>query len=88
MALQFKALVQGDHLSLTLELCKGRGVGGEAGLFFFCLFFCFFKDRVSLCSSVLPGTHYVCQAGLELRDQCTSTFHMLGNKRIKSVGRW
>lgn len=32
------------------------------------LIFFFFWDRVSLCTSGCPGTHYVSQAGLELRD--------------------
>jgi hypothetical protein len=31
-------------------------------------FFCFFLDRVSLCSPGCPGTHSVDQAGLELRN--------------------
>ena len=30
--------------------------------------FCFFRDRVSLCSPGCPGTHSVDQAGLELRN--------------------
>jgi hypothetical protein len=30
--------------------------------------FCFFQDRVSLCSPGCPGTHSVDQAGLELRN--------------------
>jgi hypothetical protein len=35
----------------------------------FCLFVClFFRDRVSLCSSGCPGTHFIDQAGLELRN--------------------
>jgi hypothetical protein len=44
------------------------------GVFFF-FFGCFgfgfgffFRDRVSLCSSGCPGTHFVDQAGLELRE--------------------
>jgi hypothetical protein len=37
---------------------------------FFLGFFCFFvfRDRVSLCSPGCPGTHFVDQAGLELRN--------------------
>jgi hypothetical protein len=36
---------------------------------FVCLFvFCFFQDRVSLYSLGCPGTHFVDQAGLELRN--------------------
>jgi hypothetical protein len=41
---------------------------------FVCLFVCFvlfcfvFRDRFSLCSPDCPGTHFVDQAGLELRN--------------------
>jgi hypothetical protein len=36
---------------------------------FVCLFVCLFiRDRVSLCGSGCPGTHFVDQAGLELRN--------------------
>lgn len=34
--------------------------------FFLLLLFCFFGDRVSLCSPGYPGTDFVDQAGLEL----------------------
>jgi hypothetical protein len=44
----------------------------ELGFLFVCLLvlFClfFFPDRVSLCSPGCPGTHFVDQAGLELRN--------------------
>jgi hypothetical protein len=48
-------------------------LGLELGclLSFYCLFFFFFlvfRDRVSLFSSGCPGTHFVDQAGLELRN--------------------
>jgi hypothetical protein len=36
--------------------------------FFVCLFCFVFRDRVSLCSPGCPGTHFVDQAGLELRN--------------------
>jgi hypothetical protein len=39
-------------------------------LFLFLPRFCFFGDRVSLCSPGCPGTHSAEQAGLELRDLC------------------
>jgi hypothetical protein len=39
----------------------------KATLFCFVLF-CFFQDRISLCSPGCPGTHSVDQAGLELRN--------------------
>jgi hypothetical protein len=53
-------------------------------VFFFlmiCLFvFCFFRDRVSLCSPGCPGTHFVDQAGLELRNPPASASQVLGLK--------
>jgi hypothetical protein len=47
------------------------------------LLFCFvlvFQDRVSLCSSGCPGTHFVEQAGLELRNLPASASQVLGLK--------
>ena len=42
---------------------------GRLFLFFVFWVFCFvFQDRVSLCSPGCPGTHFVDQAGLELRN--------------------
>jgi hypothetical protein len=50
-------------------------------LFFFCLFlFLFFWDRVSLYSPGCPGTHFVDQAGLELRNPPASASWVLGLK--------
>jgi hypothetical protein len=37
-----------------------------------------FRDRVSLCSPVCPGTHSVDQAGLELRNLPASASRVLG----------
>jgi hypothetical protein len=57
--------------------------------FFVCLFcfcfvlFCFvlfFQDRVSLYSPGCPGTHFVDQAGLELRNPPASASQVLGLK--------
>jgi hypothetical protein len=46
-----------------------------------CLFVCFvFPDRVSLCSPGCPGTHFVDQAGLELRKLPASACQVLGLK--------
>jgi hypothetical protein len=46
------------------------------------IFFCFFvfQDRVSLCSPGCPGTHFIDQAGLELRNPSASTSQVLGLK--------
>jgi hypothetical protein len=49
--------------------------------FFFVLFcFLFFWDRVSLYSPGCPGTHFVDQAGLELRNPPASASQVLGLK--------
>jgi hypothetical protein len=40
--------------------------------------FLFFRDRVSLCSPGCPGTHFVDQAGLELRNPPASASRVLG----------
>jgi hypothetical protein len=56
------------------------------GFLFVCLFcfvlflFLFFRDRVSLCSPGCPGTHFVDQAGLELRNLPASASQVLGLK--------
>jgi hypothetical protein len=49
---------------------------------FVCLFVCLFvfRDRVSLCSPGCPGTHFVDQAGLELRNPPASASRVLGLK--------
>jgi hypothetical protein len=47
-------------------------------VFFF--FFFFFLDRVSLCNPGCPGTHFVDQAGLELRNPPASASQVLGLK--------
>jgi hypothetical protein len=54
-------------------------------LFLFCLFVCFvcfsvFGDRVSLYSLGCPGTHFVDQAVLELRNPPASASRVLGLK--------
>jgi hypothetical protein len=47
-----------------------------------CLFVCF-QDRVSLCSPGCPGTHFVDQAGLELRNPPASASQVLGFKGVR-----
>jgi hypothetical protein len=53
---------------------------------FVCLFVCF-QDRVSLYSPGCPGTHFVDQAGLELRNPPASASQMLGLK-VCSTTAW
>jgi hypothetical protein len=45
--------------------------------FFVCLFVFVFQDRISLYSPGCPGTHFVEQAGLELRNLPASTSQVL-----------
>jgi hypothetical protein len=59
----------------------------ELFCFIFRLFVCFlifilfvFQDRLSLCSPGCPGTHFVDQAGLELRNPPASASQVLGLK--------
>jgi hypothetical protein len=50
--------------------------------------FCFvFRDRVSLCSPDCPGTHFVDQAGLELRNLPASMSQVLGLKARATTTR-
>jgi hypothetical protein len=44
----------------------------------FYFYFLVFQDRVSLCSPGCPGTHFVDQAGLELRNLPASASQVLG----------
>jgi hypothetical protein len=55
--------------------------------FSFCLFVCFFRDRISLCSPGCPGTHSVDQAGLELRNPPASASQVLGLKACATTAR-
>jgi hypothetical protein len=47
---------------------------------FFVVVVVVFRDRVSLCSPGCPGTHFVDQAGLELRNPPASASQVLGLK--------
>jgi hypothetical protein len=51
-----------------------------SSLFFFFSWFLVFQDRVSLCSPGCSGTHFVDQAGLELRIPLASASQVLGLK--------
>jgi hypothetical protein len=55
--------------------------------FFFFFFFLVFRDRVSLHSPGCPGTHFVDQAGLELRNLPTSASRVLGLKAWATIAR-
>jgi hypothetical protein len=49
--------------------------------------FCFFQDRVSLCSPGSPGTRAVDQAGLKLRNPPASASQVLGLKACATTAR-
>jgi hypothetical protein len=49
-------------------------------LFFVLFCFCFLRQGFSVCSPGCPGTHFVDQAGLELRNLPASASQMLGLK--------
>jgi hypothetical protein len=50
-------------------------------------FFLVFRDRVSLCSPGCPGTHFVDQAGLELRNPPASASQGLGLKACATTAQ-
>jgi hypothetical protein len=54
--------------------------------FHVCLFVVF-QDKVSLCSPGCPGTHFVDQAGLELRNLPASASQVLGLKVCGTTAR-
>jgi hypothetical protein len=53
----------------------------------FGLVFVFFQDRVSLCSPGCPGTLFVDQAGLELRNPSASASQVPGLKACATTAR-
>jgi hypothetical protein len=78
-----------DIPSLTLYLmCDLENVTVFLLLLGYCCFvlFCFvFRDRVSLCSPGCPGTHFVDQAGLELRNPPASASRVLELKACATM---
>jgi hypothetical protein len=46
-----------------------------------------FQDRVSLCSPGCPGSHFVDQAGLELRNPPASASRVLGLKACTTTAQ-
>jgi hypothetical protein len=61
-----------DPTSLASQLCSEN-----SGFFFL--------DRVSLCSPGCPGTHFVDQADLELREPPASASRVLGLKACSTT---
>jgi hypothetical protein len=54
---------------------------------FFVFWFVLFQDRVSLYSSGCPRTHFVDQAGFELRNPPASASQVLGLKACATTAR-
>jgi hypothetical protein len=62
-----------------------REFSQKSDFFLSFFFFLSFRDRVSLCSPGCPGTHFVDQAGLELRDPPASASRVLGSKACATM---
>jgi hypothetical protein len=82
-------LHKGSHIRYTT--CQ---ISLSLSFFVFCLFVLgflffgfFFQDRVSLCSPGCPGTHFVDQAGLKLRNLPASASQVLGLKACATTAR-
>ena len=71
-----------------VENSGGEGEGEH--LLFVCLFVCFliFQDRVSLDSPGCPGTHFVDQASLELRNLPASASQVLWSMAWATTPGW
>jgi hypothetical protein len=70
------------HMCLCVSMCMCMQIC------VYILFFCFvFQDRVSLYSPGFPGTHFVDQAGLELRNLPASASQVLGLKACATTAR-
>jgi hypothetical protein len=76
-AFKTHALLGTPHIYTTIQVIT-------VFFFFFCLLF---RDRVSLCSPGCPGTHFVDQAGLELRNPPASASQVLGLKGCATTAR-
>ena len=73
----------GTYLCVLWHCVVWGGTWGHVGAWFYVLFVCLvlvFRDRVSLCNPGCPGTHFVDQAGLELRNSPASASQVLGLK--------
>jgi hypothetical protein len=65
-----------EYITLCTECSENKFV--ESGFFLFCFGLVLaFRDRVSLYSPGCPGTHFVDQAGLELRNPPASASRVL-----------
>jgi hypothetical protein len=72
------------HPSASSSPVLGLQARANILYFLFVCLFCF-QDRVSLYSPDCPGTHFVDQAGLELRNLPDSVSQMLGLKACATI---
>jgi hypothetical protein len=78
-----KELLIARGLALLYKFSFAWGKGNDEYFYTWKIFFLFiylFRDRVSLCSPGYPGTHFIDQAGLELRNPPASASRVLGLK--------
>jgi hypothetical protein len=70
---------RGEKIDGPFHSCVVEGLDFFCFVLFFILLFCFvfYRDRVSLCSPGCPVTHFVDQAGLELRNPPASACRVL-----------
>jgi hypothetical protein len=74
------------RLTLLLAMCSDLLAPHSLALcLFVCLFVCLFQGRVSLYSPGCPGTHFVDQAGLELRNPPASVSQVLAGIKERRV---
>jgi hypothetical protein len=75
------------YVLTCLQICL-RPIFPSCDFLFVCLvgwLVLVFRDRVSLCSPGCPGTHFVDQAGLELRNLPASASQVLGLKACATM---
>jgi hypothetical protein len=85
------ALFIDSHLKCYLMANNNYINDAYVWFFFFVFFFFFglvFRGRVFLCHPGCPGTHFVDQAGLELRNPPASASQVLGLKACATMPGW
>jgi hypothetical protein len=83
----FKAQAMERVWTCSSEYIYETQVGLIFIFIFIFIFFLVFRDRVSLRSPGCPGTHFVDQAGLELRNPPASASRVLGLKACATTAR-
>jgi hypothetical protein len=76
-----------DMLNRRTSAVSSGGLKTQHGSWWIFSFFLVFRDRVSLYSLGCPGTHFVDQAGLELKNPPVSAPQVLGLKACATTAR-